>query len=224
MAGILKRFLELNLLNIVGGCCGTTPAHIESIAKLVEGHSPRKIPTIPNYSRYSGLELLELRPNVNFVNIGERTNVAGSKKFAKLIAEGNYAEAVTVARQQVEGGAQAIDVCMDDALIDAPVAMTEFLNMIAAEPDIAKVPVMIDSSRFEAIEAGLRCTQGKSMEFHHLKEGEEEFIRRARLIRGMAQPCGNAFDETGTGRYHPPSCGGGRRSLPNSHANRGIPP
>lgn len=199
MAGILNRFLELNLLNIVGGCCGTTPAHIASIAKLVEGHSPRKIPTIPNYSRYSGLELLELRPNVNFVNIGERTNVAGSKKFAKLIAEGNYAEAVTVARQQVEGGAQAIDVCMDDALIDAPVAMTKFLNMIAAEPDIAKVPVMIDSSRFEAIEAGLRCTQGKSMvNSISLKEGEEEFIRRARLIRRYgAAVVVMLFDEQG---------------------------
>ena len=199
MAAIVEGYLKSGLVNIIGGCCGTTPLHIEKIAKVAQKYSPRQIPEIPRYSRLSGLELLELRPDTNFVNIGERTNVAGSKKFAKLIADGKYAEAISVAREQVDGGAQAIDICMDDALINAPQAMTEFVNLIASEPDIAKVPVMIDSSRFEAIEAGLQCTQGKSIvNSISLKEGEEEFIRRAKLIKQYgAAVVVMLFDENG---------------------------
>lgn len=199
MATVVEKVLKSNLVNIVGGCCGTTPLHIEKIAGLVDKYSPRQIPSIQKYTRLSGLELLEIRPDTNFVNIGERTNVAGSKKFAKLIADGKYAEAISVAREQVDGGAQAIDICMDDALINAPQAMTEFINMIASEPDIAKVPVMIDSSRFEAIEAGLQCTQGKSIvNSISLKEGEAEFIRRAKLIRQYgAAVVVMLFDENG---------------------------
>lgn len=199
MATVVEKILKSNLVNIVGGCCGTTPLHIEKIAGLVDRYSPRQIPSIQKYTRLSGLELLEIRPDTNFVNIGERTNVAGSKKFAKLIAEGKYAEAISVAREQVDGGAQAIDICMDDALINAPQAMTEFINMIASEPDIAKVPMMIDSSRFEAIEAGLQCTQGKSIvNSISLKEGESEFIRRAKLIKQYgAAVVVMLFDENG---------------------------
>lgn len=199
MAVVVERILKSNLVNIVGGCCGTTPLHIEKIAGLVDNYSPRQVPAIQKYTRLSGLELLEIRPDTNFLNIGERTNVAGSKKFAKLIADGKYAEAISVAREQVDGGAQAIDICMDDALINAPQAMTEFLNMVASEPDIAKVPVMIDSSRFEAIEAGLQCTQGKSIvNSISLKEGEAEFIRRAKLIRQYgAAVVVMLFDENG---------------------------
>lgn len=199
MAVVVEKILKSNLVNIVGGCCGTTPLHIEKIAGLVDRYSPRKVPAISKYTRFSGLELLELRPDTNFVNIGERTNVAGSKKFAKLIADGKYTEAISVAREQVDGGAQAIDICMDDALINAPQAMTEFVNMIASEPDIAKVPVMIDSSRFEAIEAGLQCTQGKSIvNSISLKEGEAEFVRRAKLIKQYgAAVVVMLFDENG---------------------------
>ncbi|MCB8964424.1 MAG: methionine synthase [Bacteroidales bacterium] len=199
MASIVEGYLKSGLVNIIGGCCGTTPLHIEKIAALVDKYSPRRISEIPKYTRLSGLELLELRPDTNFVNIGERTNVAGSKKFAKLIADGKYAEAISIAREQVDGGAQAIDICMDDALINAPQAMAEFINMIASEPDIAKVPVMIDSSRFEAIEAGLQCTQGKSIvNSISLKEGEAEFIRRAKLIKQYgAAVVVMLFDENG---------------------------
>lgn len=199
MAAVVEQMLQLGLVNIVGGCCGTTPLHIEKIAALAPKYSPRVFPNIASNTKLSGLELLEIRPDTNFVNIGERTNVAGSKKFARLIAEVKYADALFVAREQVEGGAQAIDICMDDALIDAPRAMTEFINLIAAEPDIAKVPVMIDSSRFEAIEAGLKCTQGKSIvNSISLKEGEAEFLRRAKLIKRYgAAVVVMLFDENG---------------------------
>jgi 5-methyltetrahydrofolate--homocysteine methyltransferase len=199
MAEIVVQMLANGLVNIVGGCCGTTPKHIELIAKLAQRYKPRVIPEIPRYTRLSGLELLEIRPESNFINIGERTNVAGSKKFARLIAEGNYAEAISVAREQVDGGAQAIDICMDDALIDAPRAMTEFLNLIASEPDVARVPVMIDSSRFEVIEAGLKCAQGKSLvNSISLKEGEDEFTRRAKVIKRYgAAVVVMLFDESG---------------------------
>ena len=199
MAGIVEQLLAQGMLNIVGGCCGTTPKHIELIANLAQRYKPRILPQVPRYTRLSGLELLEIRPESNFINIGERTNVAGSKKFARLISEGKYTEALAVAREQVEGGAQAIDICMDDALIDAPKAMTEFLNLIASEPDIARIPVMIDSSRFEVIEAGLKCTQGKSLvNSISLKEGEKEFIRRAKLIRRYgAAVVVMLFDEKG---------------------------
>lgn len=199
MASIVEQLLKNGLVNIIGGCCGTTPKHIELITALAQKYKPRKLPEVKRYTRLSGLELLEIRPESNFINIGERTNVAGSKKFARLIAEGKYAEALSVAREQVEGGAQAIDICMDEALIDAPKAMTEFLNLIASEPDIARVPVMIDSSRFDVIEAGLKCTQGKSLvNSISLKEGEDEFIRRAKLIkRSGAAVVVMLFDETG---------------------------
>lgn len=199
MASIVEQMLKNSLVNIIGGCCGTTPQHIELIAALAQKYRPRKLPKVNRNTRISGLELLEIRPESNFINIGERTNVAGSKRFARLIAEGKYPEALSVAREQVDGGVQAIDICMDDALIDAPRAMTEFLNLIASEPDIARVPVMIDSSRFDVIEAGLKCTQGKSLvNSISLKEGEDEFIRRAKLIKRYgAAVVVMLFDETG---------------------------
>jgi 5-methyltetrahydrofolate--homocysteine methyltransferase len=199
MANIAEQLLAKQLVNIIGGCCGTTPKHIEQLAELVKKYRPRTTPKISRHTRLSGLELLEIRPESNFVNIGERTNVAGSRKFARLIAEGKYSEAISVAREQVEGGAQAIDICMDDALIDAPKAMTEFLNLVASEPDIARVPIMIDSSRFDVIEAGLKCTQGKSLvNSISLKEGEDEFIRKAKIIKRYgAAVVVMLFDEDG---------------------------
>lgn len=199
MAIVVAKMLNKGIVNIVGGCCGTTPKHIEKIAEAASLYKPRVCPQIPICTKLSGLELLEISPDKNFLNIGERTNVAGSKKFAKLIAAGNYTDAVQVAREQVDGGALAIDICMDDALIDAPVAMTEFLNMIASEPDIARVPVMIDSSRFEVLEAGLKCTQGKSIvNSISLKEGEAVFIRRATLVKQYgAAVVVMLFDEKG---------------------------
>lgn len=199
MANVVEQMLAGGYVNIIGGCCGTTPEHIDLIAKLAQKYQPRRVPNLPPLTRLSGLDLLEVRHDSNFINIGERTNVAGSKKFARLIAQGNYSEALSVAREQVEGGAQAIDICMDDALIDAPVAMTEFLNIIASEPDIARVPVMIDSSRFDVIQAGLKCTQGKSLvNSISLKEGEDEFIRKAKVIKRYgAAVVVMLFDEAG---------------------------
>lgn len=199
MAGWVEQMVQAGAVNIVGGCCGTTPKHIELVAAVASKYLPRKSPVLPRFTRLSGLDVLEIRPESNFVNIGERTNVAGSKKFEKLIAEEKYSEALAIAREQVEGGAQAIDVCMDGALINASAAITEFLNLVASEPDIARVPVMIDSSRFEVIEAGLKCTQGKSIvNSISLKEGEREFIRRAKLIRRYgAAVVVMLFDEEG---------------------------
>jgi len=199
MADIIEEMLKLGTINIIGGCCGTTPLHIEKIAQLAEKYKPRTIQEIPRYTRLSGLELLEIRPDTNFVNIGERTNVAGSKKFAKLIAEGKYEEAISIASEQVENGAQAIDICMDDALIEGEIAMTTFLNYLAAEPDIVKVPFMIDSSRFSIIEAGLKCIQGKAIvNSISLKEGEEVFLEHAKRInRYGASMVVMLFDEKG---------------------------
>ncbi len=199
MAMQLSEFLDLGLINILGGCCGTTPGHIREFAKLIEGVKPRKLPLIPKLTRLSGLEPLVFRQDTNFVNIGERTNVAGSKKFARLIKEEKYEEALSVAREQVEGGAQVIDVCMDDALIDGDKAMTRFLNYIASEPDICKLPVMIDSSKWTVIEAGLKCTQGKPIvNSISLKEGEEAFKYHASIIRKFgAAVIVMAFDESG---------------------------
>lgn len=199
MADIIEEMLKLGTINIIGGCCGTTPLHIEKIAQLAEKYKPRTIPEIPRYTRLSGLELLEIRPDTNFVNIGERTNVAGSKKFAKLIAEGKYEEAISIASEQVENGAQAIDICMDDALIEGENAMTTFLNYLAAEPDIVKVPFVIDSSRFSIIEAGLKCIQGKAIvNSISLKEGEEVFLEHAKRInRYGASMVVMLFDEKG---------------------------
>lgn len=199
MACQIHDFLESGFVNIVGGCCGTTPEHIAHIAQHARKAKPRIIPKIEPYLRLSGLEAVTLRPDSNFMNIGERTNVTGSKKFARLILEGKYDEALTVAREQVEGGAQVIDVCMDEGMLDAEEAMTTFLNLMAAEPDIARVPIMIDSSKFYVIEAGLKCIQGKGIvNSISLKEGEEEFIRQAKLIKKYgAATVVMAFDEQG---------------------------
>jgi 5-methyltetrahydrofolate--homocysteine methyltransferase len=198
-SAILKEFAESGLVNVVGGCCGTTPAHIKAIAEAVQGLPPRQIPEIPKRLRLSGLEPLVIGPDSNFVNVGERTNVTGSKKFAELIIGNRYDEALEVARQQVEAGAVIIDINMDEGMLDAEAAMTKFLNLVASEPAISKVPVMIDSSKWSVIEAGLRCVQGKGIvNSISLKEGEAEFIRQATLVRRYgAAVIVMAFDEQG---------------------------
>src|SRR5579885_1516841 len=184
MAELLGEFAEAGLVNVVGGCCGTTPAHIAAIAKAVQGKPPRAIPDVPRQLRLSGLESFALTPEIPFVNVGERTNVTGSAKFRKLITAGDYAAALSIAREQVENGAQVIDVNMDEGLLDSEAAMVTFLNLIAAEPDIARVPVMVDSSKFSVIEAGLKCLQGKAVvNSISLKEGEEAFIAHAKTVR-----------------------------------------
>ena len=199
MCGFIEEFARAGMVNIVGGCCGTTPEHIRHIAEHVKGITPRiPAPALP-YSMYSGLEPLIVREETNFVNIGERTNVTGSAKFAQLIKNGNFSEALSVARQQVEGGAQIIDVNMDEGLLDSEKAMVTFLNLVAAEPDISKLPIMVDSSKFHVIEAGLRCLQGKSIvNSISMKEGEAEFIRQAKICRRYgAAVVVMAFDEQG---------------------------
>jgi len=199
MSHILGEFAEEGLLNIVGGCCGTTPAHIEAIATAVRGIAPRSIPQQAAWCRLSGLEPLTITPELNFLNIGERTNVTGSAIFRRLIQQDDYAAALDVARQQVENGAQIIDVNMDEGLLDGPAAMTHFLKLIASEPDIARVPVMIDSSRWEVLEAGLQCLQGKGVvNSISMKEGEEKFREQARMaLRYGAAVIVMAFDEKG---------------------------
>ncbi|MBL7776073.1 MAG: methionine synthase, partial [Saprospiraceae bacterium] len=202
MCGFIEDFARSGLVNIAGGCCGTTPEHIRHIARHLAGIAPRplnKPPEDERYTQLSGLEPLVIRPETNFVNIGERTNVTGSKKFAQLIKTGQLAEALSVARQQVESGAQIIDVNMDEGLLDSEKAMVEFLNLIVSEPDISRVPVMVDSSKFSVIEAGLKCLQGKSVvNSISLKEGEAEFVRQARLCqRYGAAVVVMAFDEKG---------------------------
>jgi 5-methyltetrahydrofolate--homocysteine methyltransferase len=199
LAPQLQEWAENGWLNIVGGCCGTTPAHIHAIAEAVRGLPPRVPPKVEPGTRLSGLEPLTIRPEANFVNIGERTNVTGSPKFAKLILAGNYEAALTVAKQQVENGAQIIDVNMDEAMLDSEQAMTHFLHLVASEPDIARVPVMIDSSKWSVIENGLKCLQGKGIvNSISLKEGEEKFVRQAKLIRRYgAAVVVMAFDERG---------------------------
>lgn len=206
MCMFIEEFAQSGLVNIVGGCCGTSPDHIKHIASHVKSVTPRQkgenqeVEAIKtNYSMYSGLEPLIVREETNFVNIGERTNVTGSSKFADLIRAGNYNDALSVARQQVEGGAQIIDVNMDEGMLDSEKAMVDFLNLMAAEPDIARVPVMVDSSKFSVIEAGLQCLQGKSIvNSISLKEGEAEFIRQAKICRRYgAAVVVMAFDETG---------------------------
>ena len=199
MAAQLGEFARSGLVNIIGGCCGTTPAHIRAFAEAIEGVVPRAIPEKPRYLRLSGLEPFTLTPEINFVNIGERTNITGSAKFRKLIAANDYEAALAIARSQVENGAQIIDINMDEGLIDSEAAMARFLNMIAGEPDIAKVPVMIDSSKWSVIEAGLKCVQGKSIvNSISLKEGEEAFVERAREVRRFgAAVVVMAFDEQG---------------------------
>ncbi len=199
MSTYIHDFAASGLVNIIGGCCGTSPEHIQCMAEAVQGLPTRKRTPSMTYAQYSGLEPLIARENVRFINVGERTNVTGSRKFARLIKNGNYEEALSVARQQVEGGAQVIDVNMDEGLLDSKQAMVTFLNLIAAEPDISKLPIMIDSSKWEVIEAGLKCVQGKSIvNSISLKEGEEKFIEQAKLCqRYGAAMIVMAFDTEG---------------------------
>ena len=200
--GFLREWAEGGLVNLVGGCCGTTPPHIEAIGKAVEGVAPRPRPRpskAPPVSTYSGLERFTLTPESNFTMIGERTNVTGSRRFAKLIKTGDYTTALEVALNQVRGGANVLDVNMDEGMLDGVEAMHTFLNLLASEPEISRIPVMVDSSRWEVIEAGLKCLQGKGIvNSISLKEGEEEFLSKARRIRGYgAAMVVMAFDETG---------------------------
>ncbi|MBX3672538.1 MAG: methionine synthase [Burkholderiales bacterium] len=198
-AAFIREWAEAGWLNITGGCCGTTPAHIKAIAEIVAPCKPRVTPKPEPKLRLSGLEPCNIGADSLFVNVGERTNVTGSKAFARLVLAGDYAEALSVARQQVENGAQVIDVNMDEAMLDSAAAMTRFLNLVAAEPDIARVPIMIDSSKWSVIEAGLKCVQGKAIvNSISLKEGEAEFLRHARLARRYgAAVIVMAFDEKG---------------------------
>ncbi|MDR3482110.1 MAG: methionine synthase [Burkholderiaceae bacterium] len=198
-SSLLKDFAESGFVNIAGGCCGTTPDHIRAIADTVRAIAPRKIPVVPQAMRLAGLEPFTIDDDSLFVNVGERTNVTGSKAFARLILNEQYDEALAVARQQVENGAQIIDINMDEAMLDSVAAMTRFLNLIASEPDIARVPIMIDSSKWSVIEAGLKCVQGKSIvNSISMKEGEAEFLRQAKLCRRYgAAVIVMAFDEQG---------------------------
>lgn len=199
-AAVAEEVFSEKLVNIYGGCCGTTPEHIKAVAEIAKKYQPREIKAKEQHAcTLSGLEPLVLNSNTGFVNIGERTNVAGSAKFKRLIQAGNYEEALTVARAQVDAGAQVIDICMDDGLIDGVKAMTTFLNLIASEPEIARVPVMIDSSKWEILKAGLQCVQGKSIvNSISLKEGEEKFLQKASYIHAMgAATVVMLFDENG---------------------------
>jgi 5-methyltetrahydrofolate--homocysteine methyltransferase len=198
-SGTLGQFARDGLLNVVGGCCGTTPDHTRAIVEAVRGLPPRPIPTRPARPRFSGLEPFEIGPDTGFVMIGERTNVTGSARFRRLIEAGDFTGAVDVALEQVRGGANILDVNMDADLLDSEQAMTTFLNLIATEPEIARIPIMVDSSRFSVIEAGLKCVQGKGIANSiSLKEGEDEFLRQARIVRGYgAGVVVMAFDERG---------------------------
>lgn len=198
-AAQIEEFLREGLLNIVGGCCGTTPEHIRAVAEVASAYKPRKAPELEQFPNYSGLEPLAVFKGSNFINVGERTNVTGSAKFKKLIKEGDYEGALAIARDQVEGGAQIIDVNMDEGMLDSEAAMTKFLHLIASEPDIAKLPIMLDSSKWSVIEAGLKCVQGKAIvNSISLKEGEEKFREYARKVRMYgAAVIVMAFDEKG---------------------------
>jgi len=198
-SALLKEFAEAGFINVAGGCCGTTPDHIKAIGEILSTVKPRAIPHVPIAQRLSGLEPFTIDDDSLFVNVGERTNVTGSKAFARMILNEQYDEALSVARQQVENGAQVIDINMDEAMLDSQAAMTRFLNLIASEPDISRVPIMIDSSKWSVIEAGLKCVQGKSIvNSISMKEGEEEFIRQAKLCRAYgAAVIVMAFDEKG---------------------------
>ena len=195
----MSPFIEDKLVNIIGGCCGTTPNHIQAFADIAKTAEIRQIPDVPHSSRYSGMETLTVTPETNFVNVGERCNVTGSRKFARLILNNEYDEALSVAREQVENGAQIMDINMDEGMLDAVKAMTTFLNLLAAEPDIAKLPIMLDSSKWEVIKEGLKCVQGKAIvNSISLKEGEEQFIDQAREIKKFgAAVIVMAFDEEG---------------------------
>src|SRR6185503_8836566 len=199
MAEVLGEFATSGLLNIVGGCCGTTAEHIAAIADAAKGVTPRPVPTIDGAMRLSGLEPVTITEDSLFVNVGERTNITGSARFRKLIKDEDYDTALSVAAQQVEAGAQVIDVNMDEGMIDGVAAMDRFLKLIASEPDISRVPVMVDSSKWDVIEAGLKCVQGKPIvNSISMKEGEEPFLRQARLVRKYgAAAVVMAFDEDG---------------------------
>src|SRR5947199_6933233 len=199
MAAPVGEWARSGWLNIGGGCCGTTPEHIRAMADAVRGVAARPVPARARALRLSGLEPLNVGDDSLFVNIGERTNVTGSRAFARLVLAGDYAGALSVARQQVENGAQMIDVNMDEAMLDSEKAMSTFLSLVAAEPDIARVPLMIDSSKWSVIEAGLKCVQGKPIvNSISLKEGEEKFKRQAELVRRYgAAVVVMAFDERG---------------------------
>src|SRR6185312_294379 len=198
-AEILREFAESGMLNIVGGCCGTTPEHIRLIRDSVKSLARRTVPSLPVKCRLAGLEPLSIDAESLFVNVGERTNVTGSAKFRKLIEAGDYAAALEVARQQVTSGAQVIDINMDEGMLDSEAAMVRFLHLIAAEPDISRVPVMLDSSKWSVLEAGLKCLQGKGIvNSISLKEGEEIFLDHARKVRRYgAAAVIMAFDEQG---------------------------
>jgi 5-methyltetrahydrofolate--homocysteine methyltransferase len=199
MAGIVGEFASSGLVNLVGGCCGTTPEHIRALRDVIGDKAPREVPVLPVRCRLSGLEPLSIGPEDLFVNVGERSNVTGSAHFRRLIEAGDYGEAVQIARQQVDNGAQMIDVNMDEGMLDSEQAMETYLKLIASEPDVARVPVMIDSSKWSVIEAGLRCVQGKSVvNSISLKEGEDEFVEHARLVKDYgAAVVVMAFDEQG---------------------------
>jgi 5-methyltetrahydrofolate--homocysteine methyltransferase len=199
LAPQLQEWAAAGFLNLVGGCCGTTPEHIRRMVEAIGSVPPRTVPRVDPHTRLSGLEALTLRAETNFVNIGERTNVTGSPKFAKLILAGKYDEALTIARQQVENGAQLIDVNLDEGMLDSERAMVHFLHLVASEPEIARVPIMVDSSKWSVIEAGLKCVQGKGVvNSISLKEGDEKFLAQARLIRRYgAAVVVMAFDERG---------------------------
>lgn len=198
-AAMLAEFVDAGLVNVVGGCCGTTPGHIKAIAEAVAGKAPRGVPEIKRYLRLAGLEPFTLDETIPFVNVGERTNVTGSARFRKLVKEGDFAAALDVARDQVANGAQVIDINMDEGLLDSQAAMTEFCNLIASEPDISRVPIMVDSSKFHVIEAGLKTIQGKPIvNSISMKEGEEAFLEHARICRNYgAAVVVMAFDEVG---------------------------
>lgn len=199
MGQIIQGFLSEGLVNIIGGCCGTTPAHIRRIAELAQQYPPHRIPSLPAHQKLSGLEPLEITAFTNFVNVGERCNVTGSKKFARLVREEQFEAAIDVAREQVEGGAQILDINLDEGMIDGVQVMPRFLNLLMAEPDIARLPIMIDSSKWEVIEAGLKCVQGKSIvNSISLKEGEEKFRELAHKVKAYgAAVVVMAFDEQG---------------------------
>ncbi|MCH5326890.1 MAG: methionine synthase, partial [Duncaniella sp.] len=213
-AAKIEEYLKEGCVNIIGGCCGTTPRHIHEISKFIDNYPPREIPERDHTLRLSNLEQLCIAPESNFINIGERTNVAGSAKFAGLIREGNFTEAVSIARRQIEAGAQIIDVCMDDSMINGAEAMQTFLNLIASEPEIARVPVMIDSSDWNVIEAGLRACQGKCIvNSISLKEGEESFLSKAKRIRRYgAALVVMLFDEEGQADTYEKKCKVAERS------------
>ncbi|MGH7271795.1 MAG: dihydropteroate synthase, partial [Polyangiaceae bacterium] len=198
-SALVREFATEGMVNIVGGCCGTTPDHVRAIAAAVEGVRPRTPPKLPRLTRLSGLEPLVIRPESNFIMIGERTNITGSKKFAELIRAGQFAQGVEIALDQVRGGANILDVNMDEGMIDGVSAMTTFLSLVASEPEITKLPVMVDSSKFSVIEAGLKCLQGRGIANSiSLKEGEADFLAKAKRIRRYgAGAVVMAFDEQG---------------------------